>query len=163
MNRGQLGDSVGSSNFAMEIGIVRANRDQSPISRKVFPWTKIALEAHALGDLKCSDDSICLPAAEMEGNSAPQTPARRTNEHESSVAREFVRRTSDNSASQLLRNAAMSRGLNDHPTLRCRGRCVCDRKSERSRFLVISAKSARRSSLRSPASIPFRSALSQSS
>jgi hypothetical protein len=34
MNRGQLGDTVGSSIFAMEIGIVRANRDQSPISRR---------------------------------------------------------------------------------------------------------------------------------
>ena len=36
MNRGQLGDTLGSSIFAMEIGIVRANRDQSPISRRRF-------------------------------------------------------------------------------------------------------------------------------
>jgi hypothetical protein len=53
MNRGQLGDTVGSSIFATEIGIVRATRDQ----QKVFPLTKIALEAHALGDLKCSEDA----------------------------------------------------------------------------------------------------------
>ena len=36
MNRGQLGDTLGSSIFAMEIKIVRANRDQSPISRRRF-------------------------------------------------------------------------------------------------------------------------------
>ena len=54
----------------------------------MFPLTKIALEAHALGDLKCSDnaplDLLALPA-ELEGKSAPQIPARRRNEHESSL------------------------------------------------------------------------------
>jgi hypothetical protein len=57
--------------------------------QKTLPLAKVGLEAHAFGDLKCSNDaSLDLLACcrnEMEGKSAPQIPARRTNEHESSL------------------------------------------------------------------------------
>ena len=76
----------------------------SPTRSRLLPLAKLALELPAhkkqikrrksrrpcspgsrRPDVQMTHRSICLPAAEMEGKSAPQTPARRTNEYESSL------------------------------------------------------------------------------
>ena len=59
--------------------------------------------------------SICLPAAEMEGKSAPQTPARRTNEHESSLNDALAVRGSIRAATPSNINKALVQVVDNEP------------------------------------------------
>jgi hypothetical protein len=69
----------------------------------------------AIRKLEMTHRSICLPAAEMEGKSAPQIPARRTNERESSLNDALAVRGSIRAATSRNINRALMHVVDHEP------------------------------------------------